>query len=119
MRCSFIFLLLMSCRAWAGDIYVHPQGNDNSLGTKDSPLCTIQRAVRMAREWRRTSDPRARGGVNIYLLRPSISTSLSSYDQKTVEPQTARLFFFQQEKRKRLSLGESHSLPISLRKVFL
>lgn len=67
MRCSFIFLLLMSCRAWAGDIYVHPQGNDNSLGTKDSPLCTIQRAVRMAREWRRTSDPRARGGVNIYL----------------------------------------------------
>ena len=67
MRCSFIFLLLMSCRAWAGDIYVHPQGNDNSLGTKDSPLCTIQRAVRMAREWRRTSDPRTRGGVNIYL----------------------------------------------------
>ena len=94
MRFSFIFIILISCRAWAGDIYVHPKGKDNSLGTKDSPLCSIQRAIRMAREWRRTSDPRVNGGINIYLqsgetfyldepiyLRPEDSGTL---DSKTV-----------------------------------
>lgn len=51
----------------AGDIFVSPYGNDNGDGTKDAPLQTIQRALRMAREWRRQADARVDGGIKILL----------------------------------------------------
>ena len=37
----------------AGDIYVSPYGNDNAAGTRQSPLQTLEQAIKQAREWRR------------------------------------------------------------------
>ena len=36
----------------AGDIYVSPYGNDNAAGTRQSPLQTLEQAIKQAREWR-------------------------------------------------------------------
>lgn len=61
-------ILFVSCLgAFAGDIYVSPAGNDSHDGTKERPLKTIQRALRMAREWRRSNDTRSIGEVRILL----------------------------------------------------
>ena len=47
-------LLAMSSTLMAGDIWV-------------SPKVTLTSALRQAREWRRTGDERAQGGINIYI----------------------------------------------------
>lgn len=41
----------------AGDIYVSPYGNDNAAGTRQSPLQTLEQAIKQAREWRRLQSP--------------------------------------------------------------
>lgn len=97
---STLLLSILTLTATAGDIYVSPTGNDRANGTKDAPLQTIQRALRMAREWRRTSDARIEGGINIRLesgaafvldeplyLRPEDS---GTKDSKTVITSTAQ-----------------------------
>lgn len=61
---TFIFSLFTYAE---GVIYVSPAGNDKAQGTEKAPLKTLQRALRMAREWRRTSDPRIAGGITIRL----------------------------------------------------
>lgn len=48
-------------------IHVSAKGTDTAAGTQEAPLRTIGRAIRLAREWRRTSDTRARGGITIAL----------------------------------------------------
>ena len=54
--------------AWAGDIHVSAtHGNDNADGTAATPLRTVHRALKMAREWRRLDDARVQGGINIML----------------------------------------------------
>lgn len=51
----------------AADIYVSPSGSDKADGSKAHPLLTIHRALRMAREWRRTADERAKTDIVIRL----------------------------------------------------
>ena len=70
MRRKFILaLFFMACgmMAHAGDIYVSPSGNDLHDGTEQQPLKTLQRALRMAREWRRAQDVRAKEDIRILL----------------------------------------------------
>jgi hypothetical protein len=64
----FIFAIVsLSSQAFAGDIYVSVNGNDNADGSKASPFLTLKRALREAREWRRLNDLRINGGINIIL----------------------------------------------------
>ncbi len=63
-------LLLLCCHAnvMAGDIYVSAaNGNDKNAGTIDSPLLTVEQALKQAREWRRLKSPETVGGINIIL----------------------------------------------------
>ena len=53
--------------AMAGDIYVSNQGSDRADGSQQQPLRSLQRALRMAREWRRWGDNRAKGGITVHL----------------------------------------------------
>lgn len=63
-----LFTFLFSLFTYAeGVIYVSPSGSDNASGTENAPLKSIQRALRMAREWRRTNDARIKGGITIRL----------------------------------------------------
>lgn len=49
----------------AGTIYLSPTGDDRADGSKSNPLRTPHAALKMAREWRRTNDPRTQGGIQI------------------------------------------------------
>lgn len=63
-----LFTFLFSLFTYAGGvIHVSPSGSDKAQGTKEAPLKTLQRALRMAREWRRTNDQRTQGGITIRL----------------------------------------------------
>lgn len=61
------FLLFVSASAFAADIWVAPNGNDNNRGTKESPLASIHLALRKARDLRRVNDPSIKGGIHIIL----------------------------------------------------
>ena len=66
----FILTLLNIAAAWslcAGEIYVSPSGDDRNNGSCGHPLQTLHQALRQAREWRRTGDPRTEGGIRIVL----------------------------------------------------
>lgn len=58
----------------AGDIYVSPYGNDNAAGTRQSPLQTLEQAIKQAREWRRLQSPETTGGINILIGGRNIPT---------------------------------------------
>lgn len=64
---SMAMSMLACTMVYAGDIYVDKFGNDNAPGTKEAPVATIQKALRIAREWRRTDDARVKGGITIWL----------------------------------------------------
>ena len=56
--------------AWtlcAGEIHVSPAGSDLADGSAMQPLRTLHRALQMAREWRRTADPRTADGIRIVM----------------------------------------------------
>ncbi len=72
MKTFFLSLLFIATTASAGEIYVSPKGSNNASGSVTAPLKTPQRALRMAREWRRTNDVRAKGGIRIILEGGSI-----------------------------------------------
>lgn len=68
LRTLILFSLMFSTADInAGDIYVSPQGNDKANGERPTPVRTITKALRIAREWRRTSDARIEGGITIHL----------------------------------------------------
>lgn len=68
-RIFLIFLLLgMFFSANAAEIWVSPQGKDTNLGTKSSPLATVQMAVRKARELRRLKDASIKDGIRIIVM---------------------------------------------------
>lgn len=48
-------------------IHVAPQGSDHAAGTLEAPFATLTRAVRQAREWRRTRDARASDTIVVAL----------------------------------------------------
>ena len=61
-------LLVVAMSASAGDIYVSAnRGSDKAEGTADAPFCTLYRALKEAREWRRLNDVRAEGGIRILM----------------------------------------------------
>ena len=64
-----IFLLTgMLFSASAAELWVSPQGKDTNIGTKSSPLATIQMAVRKARELRRLNDASIKRGIHILVM---------------------------------------------------
>src|SRR3970282_1788109 len=64
-----IFLLIgMLFSANAAEIWVSPSGKDTNLGTKSSPLATVQMAVRKARELRRLKDASIKDGIHIIVM---------------------------------------------------
>lgn len=67
MKILPLLMLIFSTPLYAGEIYVSPKGYDSSPGTVHAPVKTPQRALRIAREWRRTQDPRIKGGIRIIL----------------------------------------------------
>ena len=65
-----LLTLVNLAAAWtlcAGEIYVSPAGDDRADGTPQRPLQSLHQALRQAREWRRTGDPRTAGGIRIIL----------------------------------------------------
>ncbi len=94
----------------AGDIYVSPYGNDNAAGTRQSPLQTLEQAIKQAREWRRLQSPETTGGINILLYNPQIQIS--------AESETKRSIFRKRDKTKR-SKKESAQHSKSRNKSFV
>ena len=62
-----VVLAMTASIMMAGEIFVSPAGNDGAAGTASAPLKTIQRALRLAREWRRTGNANLYGGIRIVL----------------------------------------------------
>ncbi len=60
-------LLLLPLMLAAGEIRVSPRGDDRGDGSPRHPLRTPAAALHLAREWRRTADPRTEGGIEIRL----------------------------------------------------
>ena len=70
MMRHLLLTLINILAAWtlcAGEIYVSPTGNDRNDGSREHPLQSLHMALRQAREWRRTTDPRIEGGIRIIL----------------------------------------------------
>ncbi len=59
--------LLFPLTLAAGEIRVSPSGDDRADGSPAHPLRTPAAALHLAREWRRTADPRTEGGIEILL----------------------------------------------------
>lgn len=62
-------LICLGCVSFcmAGEIYVSPRGNDNSSGTREAPLYSLNQAIKQAREWRRLKRSETTGGIRIIL----------------------------------------------------
>jgi hypothetical protein len=62
-----VFFLIISSvfSATAGEIWVSTSGKDTNSGTKESPLATVNMAMRKARELRRLKDPSIKDGIHI------------------------------------------------------
>ncbi|WP_245129842.1 right-handed parallel beta-helix repeat-containing protein [Mucilaginibacter straminoryzae] len=54
-------------RVQAADIWISPLGNDANAGTKESPMRTVAKALRKAREMRRLKDSTIASGIHIIL----------------------------------------------------
>lgn len=63
---TLLITLLTPTLLLAGNIFVAPTGNDTADGSKEHPLRTPHAALKLAREWRRTADPRTEGGITIH-----------------------------------------------------
>lgn len=102
---TLLFTLLTPCLLAAGNIYLSPTGNDRAEGTKTDPLRTPHAALKLAREWRRTADERAVGGIQILFeegryhldrplyLRPEDSGTADSPTLLTAAPDAAGKVF--------------------------
>jgi len=64
----FFLAILMAFSCSATEIWVGNHGNDSNLGTKESPLATLNMALRKARELRRLKDPSIKDGIHIILM---------------------------------------------------
>lgn len=64
-----LFLVAVNLHCFAGDIYVSVSGSDKAIGDKNAPVQTLQKALRIAREWRRTNNPNMKGGITINLAK--------------------------------------------------
>ncbi|WP_157208121.1 right-handed parallel beta-helix repeat-containing protein [Mariniflexile maritimum] len=64
----FFMAIIMAFSCNATEIWVGNHGNDTNLGTKESPLATLNMAIRKARELRRLNDPSIKDGIHIILM---------------------------------------------------
>lgn len=62
-----LLMLALALPSFAGDIYVSTNGNDSNSGTSDHPVQTLRKALKIAREWRRTNDSRTVNGITIHI----------------------------------------------------
>lgn len=119
----FIAFISYTFYLTAGDIYVSPYGNDKAAGTRQSPLQTLEQAIKQAREWRRLQSPETTGGINILLeegIYPQYK-SLFIYNpqiQISAESETKRSIFREKDKTKR-SKKESAQHSKSRNKSFV
>jgi hypothetical protein len=60
-------MILIGLPVRAAEIWVSPDGNDANPGTQQSPLQSVDRAVRQARELRRANDPSVESGIRVIL----------------------------------------------------
>lgn len=63
----YLLFLLTVCSVDAQEIWVSNKGADANLGTKESPLATVNMALRKVRNMRRLNDPAVKSGVRILL----------------------------------------------------
>ena len=102
---TLLITLLTPTLLLAGNIFVAPTGDDTADGSKEHPLRTPHAALKLAREWRRTADPRTEGGIEIHFeagrytldralyLRPEDSgTELSPTTLRTAEGAEGKVF---------------------------
>lgn len=72
--------ILVSITINAGNIYVAPLGCDTNDGlSSNSPVATINKALKIAREWRRTNNSRVNGGITIWLASGTYTQDESLY----------------------------------------
>ena len=87
-----LLLLFSSLSINAAEIWVSVNGNDTNLGTKESPLASVQMALRKARELRRLKDSSIINGIHIILTDGSYFLSeplfISPEDSGTTESHT-------------------------------
>ena len=62
-----LVLSAVTCSVSAAELWVSPDGDDASLGTREKPLASIEAAQRRARELRRLEDPSITNGIRIIL----------------------------------------------------
>lgn len=62
-----VFLSFTTFHVSAAEIWVSINGSDINAGTKEKPLATLNRALRMARELRRLNDPSIKNGIHIII----------------------------------------------------
>ncbi|KJD34371.1 hypothetical protein PK35_00765 [Tamlana nanhaiensis] len=68
---KFTVFILAICTFFSGhaaDIWVSTTGSDANLGTKNSPLATVNMALRKARNMRRLNDVGIKDGIQIILM---------------------------------------------------
>nr|MBU3858792.1 right-handed parallel beta-helix repeat-containing protein [Flavobacterium sp. MC2016-06] len=68
---KILTVFLMICTIFsanAAEIWVSKSGSDTNIGTKVSPLATVQMAVRKARELRRLKDASIKDGIRIIVM---------------------------------------------------
>lgn len=65
---TFLLLIFAIFSCGAAEIWVSKTGNDNNLGTKESPVATLHMALRKARELRRLNDPSIKDGIRILIM---------------------------------------------------
>jgi hypothetical protein len=63
-----LFICCTMVSASAAEIWVSPNGKDTNIGTKSSPLATVQMAMRRARELRRLKDASIKEGIHIIVI---------------------------------------------------
>lgn len=63
----FFNVIITFIPAFSAEIVVSKRGNDLFAGTRDKPVATLNQAIRIAREWRRLGDSRAKNGVKIII----------------------------------------------------
>ncbi|MDO3695278.1 L-rhamnose mutarotase [Wenyingzhuangia sp. chi5] len=64
----FLLLLFVGFAGNATEIWVSSTGKDSNVGTKESPLASLNMALRKARNMRRLHDPLVKNGIHIILM---------------------------------------------------
>ncbi|MXV15234.1 right-handed parallel beta-helix repeat-containing protein [Hufsiella ginkgonis] len=64
---SLTLVLFSPFKVTGAEIWVSPAGSDRNIGTRESPLATLNMAIRKARELRRLNDPALKDGIRVII----------------------------------------------------